>query len=95
MTKGANAIDTRERQQHLDDAISKDNNGDFLCGSQTMKRQRQLETGDTQRPLCRLLGRMKQRASARERHKDRPTEGRATNGVEQCRLDGLSAEEAC
>ena len=25
----ANAIDTRERQRHLDDAIGDDNNGDF------------------------------------------------------------------
>jgi len=30
-----------------------------------------------------------QRASARERHRDRPTRGCATNGVEQRRLDGL------
>jgi len=32
----------------------------------------------------------KQRASARERHKDRLTEGRATNGVDELRLDDLA-----
>ena len=37
-----------------------------------------------------IVGSNEQRASARERHKDRPTEGHATNGVEQRRLDELA-----
>ncbi len=48
----ANAIDARERQRHLDNAISDDSNGDFLCGSLTMRREQWLETNDTQRLLA-------------------------------------------
>jgi len=62
----ANVIDTREQQQHLDGAISKDNNGDFLCGTQTMRQQQQLKMSDTQGPLCRLLG-QKNRGPPHER----------------------------
>jgi len=51
----ANAIDTREQQRHLDDAIGNDSNGDFRCGSPTVKQQRQLGMGDMQESLRRLL----------------------------------------
>ncbi len=79
-----------------------------------MKRQRQLEMGDTRNHFAGCCITMmvvyvwcgnsnterrqhnneiwveKQRASAWKRHKDRPTKGHATNGVEQRRLDELA-----
>jgi len=51
----ANAIDTRGRQRHLDNAISNDGNGDFRCGSLTTKRQQQLETRQHTRITLRVV----------------------------------------